>query len=195
MSNPTLGHHDVLELDTFQPKDCVAQAVRIRNKNVEQEDANLDIMGNEDNKEEPQSEPKKTNPPCLPFPQRVKSTGLDKQYKKVLDVFKRLDISIPLLEAITQMPKYAKFLKKIITNKKKWEEFETITMNEECSAVIQNKLPPKLKDPRSIIIPCVIGKMSIGQALCDLGASASLMPLSLCRKLNIRDPKPTTILL
>ena len=60
------------------------------------------------------------------------------------------------------MPKYAKFFKEIITNKKKWEEFETITMNEECSVVIQNKLPPKLKDPRSITILCVIGKMSIG---------------------------------
>ena len=66
-------------------------------------------------------------------------------------------------------------------------------MNEECSAVIRNKLPPKLKDTWSINIPCVVSKLSIGRILYDLGASVTLMPLSLCRKLNIREPKPTNI--
>ena len=40
---------------------------------------------------------------------------------------------------------------------KKWEDHETIPINEECSAVIQNKLPQKLKDPGSITILCTIG--------------------------------------
>ena len=66
-------------------------------------------------------------------------------------------------------------------------------MNEECSVVIRNKLSPKLKDPRSIIIPCVVGKFSISIALCDLGASVTIMPLSLYKKLNIGEPKPTNI--
>ena len=70
----------------------------------------------------------------------------------------------------------------IISNKRKWEDYETIPMNEECSIVIRKKLPPKLKDPGSITIPYAIGKLSIGRALCDLGASLTLMPLSLCRK-------------
>ena len=66
-------------------------------------------------------------------------------------------------------------------------------MNEECSIVIRNKLPLKLKDPRSIIIPYVIGKFFINKALCNLRASITIMPLSFCRKLNIYGPKPITI--
>ena len=93
------------------------------------------------------------------------------------------------------MPAYAKFLKDIISHKRKWKDHETIPINEECSAVIQNKLPPKLKDPGSITIPCVVGKLEISRALCDLGASVTIMPLSLCRKLNIGEPKPMNILL
>ncbi|XP_057986700.1 uncharacterized protein LOC131171247 [Hevea brasiliensis] len=42
----------------------------------------------------------------------------------------------------------------------------------ECSAILQNKLPPKLKDPRSFSIPCLIGNMKIDKALYDLGASS-----------------------
>ena len=90
------------------------------------------------------------------------------------------------------MPKYAKFLKDILSNKRKWDAHETIPLNEECSAVIRNKLPPILKDG-SIIIPCVVSKFSISRALCDLGASVTIMPLSLCRKLNIGEPKLTNI--
>ena len=123
----------------------------------------------------------------------MSNSPLDKQFQKVLKVFKQLDITIPFLEAVTQMPKYAKFLKDIMSNKRKWDDHETIPMNEECSAVIRNKLPQKLKDPGSITIPCVVGKFSISKALCDLGASVTIMPLSLCRKLNIGEPIPTNI--
>ena len=63
-------------------------------------------------------ESKQTKTPCLPFPQRMGSGALDKQFQKVLKVFKQLDITIPFLEAVTQMPKYAKFLKDIMSNKR-----------------------------------------------------------------------------
>ena len=108
-------------------------------------------------------------------------------------MFKQLDITIPCLEAVTQMPKYAKCLKDNISNKRKWDDHETISMNKECSAVIRNKLFPKLKDPWSIIIPCFVGKLSISIALCDIGASVTIVLLSLCRKLNIGQPKPINI--
>ena len=83
--------------------------------------------------------------------------------------------------------------KDIMSNKRKWDDHETILINEECSAIIQNKLPQKLKDLGSITIPCVVGKFSISRALCDLEASVTIMPLSLCKKLNIGEPKPTNI--
>ncbi|XP_015575606.1 uncharacterized protein LOC107261382 [Ricinus communis] len=91
------------------------------------------------------------------------------------------------------MPKYAKCLKDIIYNKRNWDDYGTILMNEVCSTIIRNKLPLKFKDPGSITIPCVVGKLSIDRALCDLGASVTLMPLSLYKKLNIGEPKPTNI--
>ncbi|KAJ9173785.1 hypothetical protein P3X46_016889 [Hevea brasiliensis] len=91
------------------------------------------------------------------------------------------------------MPSYAKFLKEILSNKRKLEDDETVALTEECSAILQRKLPPKLKDPGSFSIPCHIGESCSTKALCDLGASVSLMPLSIYEKLNMGDLKPTHI--
>ncbi|XP_057993062.1 uncharacterized protein LOC131174042 [Hevea brasiliensis] len=91
------------------------------------------------------------------------------------------------------MPSYVKFLKEILSNKRRLEDYETIALIKECSAILHNKLPPKLKDLESFSIPCHIGETSIERALCDLGASFSLMPLSICEKLKVGDLKPTTI--
>ncbi|KAL0404364.1 UNVERIFIED_CONTAM: putative mitochondrial protein [Sesamum radiatum] len=66
------------------------------------------------------------------------------------------------------MPSYAKFLKEAISNKRKWEDGETVKLNEECSAILQNKLPPKLKDPGSFSNPCTIGESNFDKALYDL---------------------------
>ena len=98
---------------------------------------------------------------------------------------KQLNITIPFKEAITQMPSYAKNFKEILSNNKKLEDNETVLLTAERSAIIQNNMPPKLKDPGSFSIPCVIGKFVIDKALCDLGASISLMPLSICKKVNM----------
>lgn len=59
------------------------------------------------------------------------------------------------------MPSYAKFLKEIITYKRKIDDDGIMELTEECSAIIQNKIPYKLKDPGSLSIPCVIGKYVI----------------------------------
>ncbi|XP_073031172.1 uncharacterized protein [Primulina eburnea] len=91
------------------------------------------------------------------------------------------------------MPSYAKFLKDILTKKRKLVDFETVKLSEECSAILQNKLPPKLKDPGSFSIPCSIGNSNFNKALCDLGASINLMPYSCFEKLGIGEVKPTTI--
>ena len=45
------------------------------------------------------------------------------------------------------MSKYEKFIKEILRNKKKLEDHETVMLNEECSTILLNKLPPKLNDP------------------------------------------------
>ena len=89
------------------------------------------------------------------------------------------------------MPSYAKYLKEILNNKRKIDDDGTVALTEECSAIIQNKMPPKLKDPGSFSIPCVIGNHIIDKALCDLGASVSLIPMSICKRLNLGELKPT----
>ncbi|XP_027348121.1 uncharacterized protein LOC113859587 [Abrus precatorius] len=89
------------------------------------------------------------------------------------------------------MPKYTKFLKDLLSNKKKLEELATVTLNEECSAILQNKMPEKLKDPGSFTLPCLIGRLIVDRALADLSASINLMPYSIFKKLGLREPRPT----
>ncbi|XP_015932370.1 uncharacterized protein LOC107458663 [Arachis duranensis] len=103
----------------------------------------------------------------------------------------KLEINIPLAEALERMPLYAKFLKELITKKRSWQEKETVVLTQECSAIIQKGLPPKLKDPGIFLIPCTIGNIAIDKSLCDLGASINLMPLTMMKKMMIEKLKPT----
>ncbi|XP_015939656.1 uncharacterized protein LOC107465175 [Arachis duranensis] len=129
--------------------------------------------------------------PPLPYPQRFSKETKNQHFPKFLEVFKKLEINIPLAKALEQMPLYVKFLKELINKKRSWQETEIILLTEECSAVIQGGIPPKLKDPGSFVVSCTIGKMTLDKALCDLGASINLMPLSMMRKLAIKELKPT----
>ncbi|CAL2228629.1 unnamed protein product [Prunus armeniaca] len=89
--------------------------------------------------------------------------------KDILETFRKVQVNIPLLDAIQQIPSYAKFLKDLCTNKRKFKEHETVALSEEVSAVLLRKLPPKLKDPGSFTIPCLIGNQRFEHALLDLG--------------------------
>ncbi|KAK5792788.1 hypothetical protein PVK06_033910 [Gossypium arboreum] len=91
------------------------------------------------------------------------------------------------------MPIYAKFLKKLLTNKRKFEDLSTIELNEECSAILQNKLPTKLKDPRSFTIPCLNGSLNVEKAIADLGDSINLMSYKMFKQLDLGETKPTRI--
>ena len=66
---------------------------------------------------------------------------------------------------------------------------------EECSAILQRKLPQKLKEPGSFTIPCTIGNSIFERALCDLGASINLMSLSIFRRLGLGKARPITVTL
>ena len=77
----------------------------------------------------------------IPYPRWLKKSKLEKQFAKFLDIFKKLHINIPFLEALKNMPSYVKFMKKILASKKKLEEYGTITLIEECRAILRKKLP------------------------------------------------------
>ncbi|XP_076885035.1 uncharacterized protein LOC143534423 [Bidens hawaiensis] len=121
-------------------------------------------------------EPVRTYVPPIPYPGHLKKQKMEEQYGKFIELFKHLHINLSFLDALKEMPKYAKFLKEALSNKNKLEELSCVTLNEECSAVLQNKLPKKITDPGSFTIPCLIGSLSVSNALADLGASINLMP-------------------
>ncbi|XP_073038111.1 uncharacterized protein [Primulina eburnea] len=75
------------------------------------------------------------------------------------------------------------------------QEFATVKLIEEYNAILQKKLPQKLKDPGSFTIPCIIGSTHVNKVLYDLGASINLMSFSIYRDLELGEVKPTTITL
>ncbi|GKB93639.1 reverse transcriptase domain-containing protein [Tanacetum coccineum] len=143
------------------------------------------------NKDQPQTNnepviqtPSEEQTPSIPLPQRLRKEKEEAQQRKFLENLKQLDINLPFIDALAQMPKYAKFLNGLLTNKARLKEACMITVNERCSAVLLNKLPSKEKDPGSFNIPCDIGQLHINNALADLGASIRLMSYTMYEKLE-----------
>ena len=97
----------------------------------------------------------------LPYRARALQMKRDQEYGHFLEMFKQLKINLPLVEALQHMPKYAKFLKDLLSNKKKLETLSTVTLGARCSALVQNKLPEKLEDPGIFNIPCLFGGSSV----------------------------------
>ncbi|XP_050914870.1 uncharacterized protein LOC127129789 [Lathyrus oleraceus] len=125
--------------------------------------------------------------PPISFPQRLKQTKLDNQYKKFVKVIEKLLVEIPFTKAITQIPSYAKFLKDILTNKRRLDDPKPL----ECNSITENKLAKNEKDLGSFSIPCALGNHDIDKALLDLGANVSLMPLAIGNRLNLGEMQPT----
>ena len=121
----------------------------------------------------------------LPFPHRFKHHKIEKQFAKFLDVVKKLQVSVPFTDLLAQVPSYAKFMKDVLNKKKNLLDHDTVAFTEQCSAIMQNRSPTKLEDPGSFSIPCTIGTVFIEKALCDLGASVSVIPYSVCERLNM----------
>nr|XP_027071856.1 uncharacterized protein LOC113696676 [Coffea arabica] len=175
--------------------ECERKCERRENKQLsELREDDKKIKGKEKLEENTQQMGDKTPiPPPVPFPQRLKLSRNDKEFEKFVNIFKQLHINIPFVDATLQILSYAKFLKKIMTKKRKLVDSETIALTEECSVILQNKLPPKLKDAESFIVPCTIGNVEFSKALCDLGASVSLIPLTVARQLGLKKLKRTNI--
>ncbi|KAM3003944.1 hypothetical protein FF2_034242 [Malus domestica] len=128
-------------------------------------------------------------PPDVPFPSRFLQAKNVEEEKDVLETFRKVHVNIPLLDAIKQIPKYAKFLKKLCTTRNRIREKEVVHVSENVSALLQRKLPPKCKDPGSFTIPCVIGNTRFDHAMLDLGASINVMPYSVYASMNLGELK------
>ena len=110
-------------------------------------------------------------------------------------MFKKIEINIPFAEALAQMPHYAKFMKDILSKKRKLDEDGMVSLIATCSAVIKRNLPLKMQDIGSFTIPYTIGNYEFGKTLCDLGARINPMPLSVMKILSLGELTPTTMTL
>ncbi|KAL2232425.1 UNVERIFIED_CONTAM: hypothetical protein Sindi_1422500 [Sesamum indicum] len=129
-----------------------------------------------------------------PFPERLAKSKEEEEEKDILETLLNVEVNIPLLNAIKQVPRYAKFLKELCTNKSKLRDNERVSMGENVSAILQRKLPPKCNDPGTFSIPCKIEKIGIEKAMCDLGASINIMPLTIYESLNVGPLKETGVI-
>lgn len=129
-----------------------------------------------------------------PFPQAL-TQRKPNHNSEIFEIFKQVKVNIPLLDAIKQVPSYAKFLKDLCTVKRKVNVKKKAFLAEQVSAILQNNHAVKYKDPGCPTISCVIGEHKIKQALLDLGASVNLLPYSVFRALNLGELKPTSVTL
>ncbi|GAV73240.1 hypothetical protein CFOL_v3_16726 [Cephalotus follicularis] len=116
--------------------------------------------------------PKAPFPECLRSPYLVPLFGKNVgRMEEMMELFRQVHINLPLLDAIEQVPAYAKFLKDLCTMKRKLKTHipKIVHLTEQVSAMLSNKLPPKLKDPRAPLISCNIGYLQIKRALMELG--------------------------
>ena len=204
---------DAFPSDTKKnPKDCMAVQLR-SGKELEKEKSeknegnkgegsleNAESLEKERKKEQQQQEERskkkaQNSKPAVPFLQRLQKSKIEEQFARFLKTFQKLEISMPFTEVVTQMPLYAKFLKEILSKKRRFAEEGVVNLTATCSAVIKKNLPEKMKDPGSFIIPCTIGGFEIQKALCDSGSIINLMPLSVARKLSLGELTPTTVTL
>ncbi|CAL9019031.1 unnamed protein product [Prunus brigantina] len=131
--------------------------------------------------------------PPIPFLGRLAKSKQDKSFKEIFDILSKVNVNLPLLDVIRNMPAYGKFFKELNTYKRKYGPNEKVMVSENVSAVLQRKLPPKLKDPGSFSIDITIGGKLVEKAMLDLGASINLMPYSVYLQLGLGELKATTI--
>ncbi|CAN6445397.1 unnamed protein product [Victoria cruziana] len=112
----------------------------------------------------------------------------------MLEMFRAVCINLPLLNAIRQVPAYARFLKELCTKKKRPKKVpEYVLLSEETSSLLQRRLSPKLEDPGAPIIPYVIGYIRVERALSDLGASVNVLPGFFYDVFQLEGLKPTSM--
>ncbi|XP_058211404.1 uncharacterized protein LOC131323568 [Rhododendron vialii] len=128
-----------------------------------------------------------------PFPQRLKAPARANTNAEIYELFKQVRINIPLVDAVKQIPTYAKFLKDLCTQKRKLNVQKKVFLTEQVSSIIQTNVVPKYKDPGCPTISITIGDKKIEKALLDLGASVNLLPYSIYEQLGLGEMRPTSV--
>nr|XP_029146917.1 GATA zinc finger domain-containing protein 14-like [Arachis hypogaea] len=92
----------------------------------------------------------------IPFPTLIRKTKKQVELDpKMVEIFKKVEVTILLFDAIRQVPNYAKFLKDLYMNKEKIHELETIALGSSISALMGD-IPEKCGDPGPCLVTCTI---------------------------------------
>ncbi|KAK4715893.1 hypothetical protein R3W88_014231 [Solanum pinnatisectum] len=116
----------------------------------------------------------------------------DRKFAKFITMLRQLSVNIPLVEALEQMPGYAKFMKDLVT-KKRAVSINLIDNVHHCSAIATRSMVQKKEDPGAFTIPCTIRSIEFSKALCNLGANINLMLQAIYKQLGLGVPKPTAM--
>ena len=127
----------------------------------------------------------------MPFPNRLATNKTNAQMEKIREIFNQVQINVPLLDAIQQVPSYAKFLKDMCTKKKNITKKVFLASN--ISESLTGPIPVKYKDPGCPITSCIIGQIIINRALLDQRASTKLLPFFVYQQLGLGDLRPTGV--
>ncbi|XP_057719755.1 uncharacterized protein LOC130934185 [Arachis stenosperma] len=102
----------------------------------------------------------------------------------MVEMLKKIEVTIPLFDTNHQVPKYAKFLKDLCMNKDRIHELETIPLGSSISALMK-AIPEKCGDPGPYLVTCTIDGVQFIDFMCDLGACVSIMPHSVYHILKL----------
>ncbi|XP_070019610.1 uncharacterized protein [Nicotiana sylvestris] len=145
------------------------------------------------NREKPASSAQRVIP--APSPRRLVKQKKEDQYKKFREMLRQIQLDVPLMDALREMPGCAKTMKDLMSRKFDFQDLSTVTLTQTCSAVVTRPMAQKMSDPGSFTIPCTIGSYVFAKALRDLGTNINLMPLAVYTKLCIGRARPISLLL
>jgi len=112
-----------------------------------------------------------------------------------MDIFKQIKVNVPLLEAIKQIPSYAKFLKDLCTKKRARQTPKKVFLAANLRKIIKSIMLMKYKDPECPTLSCTVRTTMSNKALQDSGVSVNLLPYLVCKQLGVGELKPTGITL
>ena len=105
----------------------------------------------------------------------------------LIEAFKKVTITIPLIDVIKHIPSYAKFLKGICTPHRNPKR---IQLSKTVSSIMMNSLPIKKRDLKAPMITSEIGGMNFTRSLLDIGASINILPKAVFDHHHIGELQP-----
>ena len=135
-----------------------------------EEDSNDEEAPDEESRAEPNPEVYK---PLVSYPQLLSLPRVSTSYSDdtLLEAFRQVTITIPLVDVIQHIPSYAKILKGLCTPTRK---LKCIHMSETISSIMLSTLCRKRRDPGAPMISCEIGDRTFTRSLLDTGASVNI---------------------